>query len=61
MTDLSLVIYFLGQEVEQSERGIFICQNKYVRYLLKIFRMDNCKPVPTPVVTGTMLSKDDEG
>ena len=23
--------------------------------------MDNCKPVPTPVATGTKLSKDDEG
>ena len=23
--------------------------------------MDNCRPVPTPIATGTKLSKDDEG
>eukprot|EP00253_Pinus_taeda_P020154 PITA_20154 len=35
--------------------------NKYSKDLLKRFRMENCKPVPTPVATGTKLSKDDEG
>ena len=61
MKNIGLMKYFLGIEVEQYEKGIFICQNKYVRDSLKIFRMDNCKPVPTPVATGTKLSKDDEG
>eukprot|EP00253_Pinus_taeda_P015979 PITA_15979 len=59
MTDLGLMKYFLGIEVEQSEKGTFICQNKYARDLLK--RMENCKLVPTPVATGTKLSKDEEG
>ena len=61
MTDLGLMKYFLGIEVKQSEKRIFICQNKYSKYLLKIFRIENCKPVPTPVATGTKLRKDDEG
>jgi len=60
MKDLSLVKYFLDIEVEQSKRGIFICQNKYVIDLLKIFKMENCKHVPTLVATGTKLSKGDE-
>ena len=41
MTDLGLMKYFLGIEVEQSEKGIFVFQNKYARDLLKRFRMDN--------------------
>eukprot|EP00253_Pinus_taeda_P034873 PITA_34873 len=61
MSDLGLMKYFLGIEVEQSEKEIFICQNKYSKDLLKRFEMENCKPVPTPVATGTKLSKDDEG
>ena len=61
MTDLGLMKYFLGIKVEQSKKEIFICQNKYAKDLLKRFRMENCKPVPTLVVTSTKLSKDDEG
>ena len=29
MTDLGLMKYFLGIEVEQSDSGIFICEQKY--------------------------------
>ena len=52
--------YFLGIKVEQSEKWIFICQNKYARDLLKRFRMENWKHVPTPTATCTKLNKDDE-
>jgi len=61
MTDLGLMKYFLGIEVKQSQKVIFICQNKYAKDLLKRFRMENCKLVPKLVATGTKLSKDDEG
>eukprot|EP00253_Pinus_taeda_P025270 PITA_25270 len=61
MTDLDLMKYFLGIEVEQSKKEIFICQNKYAKYLLKRFRVENYKHVPTLATKGTMLSKDDEG
>jgi hypothetical protein len=33
MTDLGLMKYFLGIEVEQSEKGIFICQQKLLELL----------------------------
>jgi hypothetical protein len=44
MTDLGLMKYFLGIEVDQSDDGIFICQTKYANEVLKRFRMLNCKP-----------------
>jgi hypothetical protein len=61
MTDLGLMKYFLGIEVEQSEKGIFICQQKYATDILKRFKMNKCKPTDTPIATGTKLSKQDEG
>jgi len=61
ITDLGLMKYFLGIEVDRSDDGIFICQTKYANEVLKRFRMLNCKPAATPMATGTKLSKDDVG
>jgi hypothetical protein len=58
MTDLGLMNYFLGIEVTQNDKGIFICQSKYARDVLKRFRMINCSPVSTPVAVGTKLSRE---
>ncbi|CAA0825713.1 cysteine-rich RLK (RECEPTOR-like protein kinase) 8 [Striga hermonthica] len=59
MTDLGQMSYFLGIEVNQEENGIFISQRKYTDNLLKRFKMDNCKPVATPMVANEKFSKDD--
>ena len=61
MIDLGMMKYFLGIEVIQSEGGIFICHSKYANDVLKRFIMLNCKPVVTPIETGTKLSKEDDG
>ena len=61
MTDLGLMNFFLGIEVQQYESGIFISQSKYASEVLKIFNLSNCKTTPTPLITGLKLSKDDEG
>ena len=61
ITDLGLMKYFYGIEVEKFEKGIFIFKNKSARDLLKIFRIDNYKHVATLVATCANLSKDDEG
>jgi hypothetical protein len=47
MTDLGLMSYFLGMEVRQSNGGIFICQKKYAKEILKKFHMKNCKSTST--------------
>jgi hypothetical protein len=51
MTDLGLMKYFLGIEVDQSDDDIFICQTKYANEGLKRFRMFNCKLAATPMET----------
>eukprot|EP00253_Pinus_taeda_P011549 PITA_11549 len=58
MTDMGSLRYFLGIEVEQSENGIFISQEKNVNELLKRFNMQDSKAVITPTVMGLKLSKD---
>ncbi|WJZ88530.1 hypothetical protein VitviT2T_007819 [Vitis vinifera] len=60
MTDLGGMKYFLGMEVMQSCSRIFICQQKYAMDMLKKFKMQDCKPVSTPMTTSEKLSKDDD-
>ncbi|CAL8157460.1 unnamed protein product [Prunus armeniaca] len=61
MTDLGELHHFLGIEVNQSKKGIFISQESYAKEVLKKFRMENANPISTPCVTGLKLSKDGEG
>ncbi|KAH9672319.1 hypothetical protein KPL70_017676 [Citrus sinensis] len=61
MTDIGLMAYYLGIEVKQKEEGIFISQESYAKEILKKFKMNDCKPISTPVECGVKLSKHDEG
>ncbi|KAM1744384.1 hypothetical protein ACFX11_011278 [Malus domestica] len=61
MTDIGLMAYYLGIEVKQNEEGIFISQESYTKEILKKFKMDDCKPISTPVECGVKLTKHDEG
>jgi hypothetical protein len=61
MTDLGIMKYFLGIEVDQSTEGIFVCQKKYAADIIKRFRMEECNPTETPIPLGTKLIKKDEG
>ena len=60
MTDIGLMAYYLGIEVKQKKEGIFISQESYAKEILKKFKMDDCKPISTPIECGIKLSKDDE-
>ncbi|KAL0344258.1 UNVERIFIED_CONTAM: Retrovirus-related Pol polyprotein from transposon TNT 1-94 [Sesamum angustifolium] len=59
MSDLGLMHFFLGIEINQEKEGIFICQRKYTETLLKKFKMESCKTVSTPLVTGKKYQKED--
>ena len=59
MSLLGELSFFLGLQIRQSNQGIFISQTKYIREMLKRFRMEVRKPVNTPMKTSCKLSKDD--
>ncbi|KAG6397726.1 hypothetical protein SASPL_143896 [Salvia splendens] len=61
MTDIGLMAYYLGVEVKQREDGVFITQEHYAKEILKKFKMEDCKPINTPVECGVKLSKNDKG
>jgi len=60
MTDLGLMSFFLGMEVKQDHDGIFVCQKKYAREVLKKFHMEDCKSTTSPMNQKEKFSKDDE-
>lgn len=49
LKDLGQLRYFLGIKVSRSQRGITICQRKYVLDLLAETDMLDCQPVETPI------------
>jgi hypothetical protein len=49
MKDLDLMHYFLGLEVWQSPKRIFLNQGKYAVEILKRFDMLECKSMNTPM------------
>ncbi|KAJ4981753.1 hypothetical protein NE237_032590 [Protea cynaroides] len=61
MIDIGLMSYYLGIEVKQIEKGIFISQEEYAREMLKKFKMSDCKPINTLVEIGIKLSKNEDG
>lgn len=61
MSDLGKMKHFLGVEVKQSVNGIFICQKRYAREVLARFGMEESNAVKNPIVSGTKLTKDENG
>jgi hypothetical protein len=60
MSMLGELSFFLGLQVTQTEKGIFISQAKYIKEMLKKFQMEDNKPMSTPMVTGCKLSLEDD-
>eukprot|EP00253_Pinus_taeda_P013745 PITA_13745 len=49
MKDMGLMHYFLGMEVWQKDRELFVSQGKYANEILRRFHMEKCKPMQTPL------------
>ncbi|GKE14281.1 hypothetical protein Tco_1421858 [Tanacetum coccineum] len=50
--------FFLGLQIHQSPRGIFINQAKYALEILKKYGMEKCDTVGTPMATKPKLDAD---
>ncbi|GJU76855.1 retrovirus-related pol polyprotein from transposon TNT 1-94 [Tanacetum coccineum] len=55
------ILFFLGLQIFQNSRGIFINQSKYALESLKKYGFDSCDQVDTPMVEKSKLDKDKEG
>jgi hypothetical protein len=60
MSMLGELPFFLLLYISQYGKGIFISQNKYIKEMLKKFRMEDCTPINSPMVTSCKLSKNAE-
>ncbi|KAK1618276.1 hypothetical protein QYE76_023793 [Lolium multiflorum] len=56
--DLGSLAYFLGLEAACNSGGMILTQRKYVLDLLLRVNMENCNPVPTPLVPTERLARD---
>jgi hypothetical protein len=53
--------FFLGLQIKQVKEGTFVHQAKYTKDILKKFKMDDSKPLSTPMSTTTALDADEDG
>ncbi|GJZ48378.1 retrovirus-related pol polyprotein from transposon TNT 1-94 [Tanacetum coccineum] len=61
MSMMGKISFFLGLQISQSPRGIFINQSKYALESLKKYDFDSFDLVDTPMVKKSKLDEDKEG
>ncbi|KAJ9539154.1 hypothetical protein OSB04_031887 [Centaurea solstitialis] len=61
MSMMGELTFFLGLQIKQSEKGIFINQGKYVHEMLKKFDLTSCTPMKTPMAPPLSLDKVSKG
>nr|GFA30517.1 hypothetical protein [Tanacetum cinerariifolium] len=61
MSMMGKIVFFLGLQISQNPRGIFINQSKYALETLKKYRFESCDPLDTPMVEKSKLDDDKDG
>ncbi|GJV04142.1 hypothetical protein Tco_1337711 [Tanacetum coccineum] len=61
MSMMGKMSFFLGLQISQSPRGIFINQSNYALEIIKKYGMLFCDPVDTPMVDKSKLNEDLQG
>lgn len=52
--------FFVGLQVYQTKKGIYINKLKYIKEILNFFGMDESRPIGTPMATVHKLSKNND-
>nr|GEU74770.1 hypothetical protein [Tanacetum cinerariifolium] len=61
MSMMGKLSFFLGIQISQSPRGIFLNQSKYAIEFLKKYGMETREPADTPMVKKSKLDEDPQG
>nr|GFA05489.1 copia protein [Tanacetum cinerariifolium] len=61
MSMMGKISFFLGLQISQNPKGIFINQSKYALESLKKYSFESCDPVDTPMVEKSKMDEDTEG
>ncbi|GJV40816.1 hypothetical protein Tco_1419256 [Tanacetum coccineum] len=61
MSMIGRMSFFLGLQISQSPRGIFINQSKYASEIVKKYSILTCDSVDTPMVEKSKLDEDLQG
>ncbi|GKF18403.1 retrovirus-related pol polyprotein from transposon TNT 1-94, partial [Tanacetum coccineum] len=61
MSMMGKLSFFLGLQISQSLRGIFLNQSKYTQESIKKYGMETCEPADTPMVEKSKLNEDPQG
>ncbi|GKC33693.1 hypothetical protein Tco_1046077, partial [Tanacetum coccineum] len=61
MSMMRELTYFLGFQIKQDFKGISICQEKYVKDLLKKYDLVDCASVKCPMLPPNNLGPDETG
>ncbi|XP_068344148.1 uncharacterized mitochondrial protein AtMg00810-like [Pyrus communis] len=61
MKELRQLKHFLGLEVDRTQEGILLCQQKYAKDLLQKFGMLECKPILTPMEPNAKMCAHEVG
>ncbi|GJW02823.1 retrovirus-related pol polyprotein from transposon TNT 1-94, partial [Tanacetum coccineum] len=61
MSMMGKMYFFLGLQISQSPRGIFLNQSKYALEIIKKYSMETSDPVDTPMIEKSELDADPQG
>ncbi|GKF22746.1 retrovirus-related pol polyprotein from transposon TNT 1-94 [Tanacetum coccineum] len=61
MLMMGKISFFIGLQISQSLKGIFINQSKYALKSLRKYGMESSDPVDTPIVEKSKLDEDTQG